>query len=103
MRVFVSASVSEGLPNAMLEAAAAGVPIVATAIDGNRDVLSHRRSALLVPPSDVRSLTRAMQEILSSGALSDRLSAGASALAGRLSPQHEKRAWLRLYARLLSD
>lgn len=101
MRVFVVASLHEGLPNAMLEAAAAGVPIVATAVDGNRDVLRHRRNALLVPPADVRSLSGAIDSVLRSGELADRLSKGARRLATRLSPDHEKRAWLALYEKLL--
>lgn len=99
LRVFVVPSHHEGLPNAMLEAAAAGVPIVATAVDGSRDVLRHGHSALLVPPQDVRALSHAIERVLSSPELADRLSRGARRLARRLSPESEQRAWLSLYRR----
>ncbi|MBI2377812.1 MAG: glycosyltransferase family 4 protein [Deltaproteobacteria bacterium] len=101
MRVFVVPSLHEGLPNAMLEAAAAGVPIVATNVDGNRDILVDGESARLVAPADVRELSRAIGQVLASDALATRLSIGGRAVASRLSPARERESWLRLYSQLL--
>jgi glycosyltransferase involved in cell wall biosynthesis len=45
-------SLGEGVPTALLEAAACGRPIVATDVAGCRDVVIHGRNGLLVPPND---------------------------------------------------
>ena len=44
----------------LLEAAAAGLPIVATRVGGNHEVVLDRESGLLVPPSDSAALASAM-------------------------------------------
>ena len=49
MDVFVLTSVFEGLPRAVLQAMAAGVPVVATAVDGTPEIVDDRRSGSLVP------------------------------------------------------
>jgi glycosyltransferase involved in cell wall biosynthesis len=72
-QVFVLASESEGLPNALLEALAAGTPSVATEIPGNRDVARHEKEALLVPPHDVEGLALSIQRLLQDRALASRL------------------------------
>ncbi len=52
MDIFVLASHREGFPRAAMEAAAMGVPIVATDIRGCRQVVAHGVTGLLVPPGD---------------------------------------------------
>lgn len=61
--VFVISSRSEGVPFALLEAAAAGLPIVATRCGGIPDVLEDNVDALLVPVGDVRGIASAMMKI----------------------------------------
>jgi glycosyltransferase involved in cell wall biosynthesis len=73
-QVFVLPSESEGLPNALLEALAAGTPSVATEIPGNQDVARHEKEALLVPPHDVDALAQAIRRLLEDRALAGRLS-----------------------------
>lgn len=101
MSVFVQCSKQDGLPNALLEAAAVGVPLVATAVGGMRDVLVHEENALLVSPGDRRGLTAAVAAVLRDEQLAGRLSAGALRLARGLDPAHEKAEWQGLYRRLL--
>ena len=48
----VQSSLTEGLPNVILEAAYLGVPIVATDVGGTREVIEHGVSGWLVPPGD---------------------------------------------------
>jgi glycosyltransferase involved in cell wall biosynthesis len=64
MDVFVLASRLEGSPNAILEAMATGLPIVATRIGGIVDLLEDGRTGLLVPPGDAEALAMALGRFL---------------------------------------
>jgi glycosyltransferase involved in cell wall biosynthesis len=97
MRVYVQCSYHDGLPNALLEAAAVGVPVVATDVGGMKDVLTDGASGLLVRRGDAAALTAAITAVLKDDQLAQRLSGGAASVARQLSPHHEKHAWLALY------
>ena len=62
--VFAFPSHWEGLPGALQEAMAAGLPIVATEIDGTDELVTHGETALLVPPHDPTALAVAIQQVL---------------------------------------
>jgi glycosyltransferase involved in cell wall biosynthesis len=62
--LYVSASLKEGLPYALLEAMAAGRAVVATDVAGNRDVVVAGETGLLVPPEDPDALARAVAGLL---------------------------------------
>lgn len=64
MDVFVLSSREEGIPNALLEAMAAGRPAVATAVGGTPEVLADGRTGWLVPPQDPAALAAALAEAL---------------------------------------
>src|SRR5262249_9486808 len=59
---FVSASTSEGRPNAVLEAIAARVPVVLSDIPAHREIVTDGESGLLFRCGDVRDLARAIRE-----------------------------------------
>jgi glycosyltransferase involved in cell wall biosynthesis len=99
MRIYVQCSEHEGLPNAVLEAASLGLPIVASNVGGLRDILKDRENALVVPKKDPEALAAAITELLSDDALATRLSHGAAELARSLNPEAEKKAWLDVYHR----
>jgi glycosyltransferase involved in cell wall biosynthesis len=75
--VVVSASDAEGLPNVLLEAAAAGRPIVATAAGGTSEIVVDGETGLLVPVGDVAGLGRALGRLVDDRALADRLGGAA--------------------------
>jgi glycosyltransferase involved in cell wall biosynthesis len=65
--IFVMPSLTEGFPMVLLEAMAAGVPIVATRVGGIPGVLDDGRAGILVNPSDVQGLCQALLTILEDG------------------------------------
>jgi len=78
MDLFVLPSVSgEGSPGVIKEAAAAGVPVVATDVSGTREILRDGLEALLVPPRDPRALAGAMGRLAHDPALAQSLSRAA--------------------------
>lgn len=64
--LFILPSLSEGLPNAVLEAMACSNPVVATAVNGVVEVVEHEKTGLLIPPADPERLATAVIELLSS-------------------------------------
>ena len=62
-------SYREGLPKALLEAAASGRPIVTTDVPGCREVVTHECNGLLVPPRDGSALATALRLLLADAEL----------------------------------
>ena len=75
--VAVQTSIREGLPNALLEAAAAGRAIVATDAGGSSEVVHDGATGLLVPTHDHDRLVRAMLRVADDADLRERLGAAA--------------------------
>jgi glycosyltransferase involved in cell wall biosynthesis len=61
---YVMASRWEGLPLVLLEAAAVGLPIVATDVGGNRDIVHDGKNGLLVPPGNPLALASGLRQVL---------------------------------------
>jgi glycosyltransferase involved in cell wall biosynthesis len=61
---YVMSSAWEGMPMVLLEAAAAGLPIVATRVGGNQEVVQDGESGFLVPPRQPENLAEAMIRLM---------------------------------------
>jgi glycosyltransferase involved in cell wall biosynthesis len=61
--VFVLPSLWEGLPNALLEAMAMGLPVVATAVDGVAEAVETEKNGILVPPGRPGALAAAITRL----------------------------------------
>ncbi len=75
--VFLFASRSEGRSNAIGEALAAGLPVIATDIPGNNELIEHERNGLLVPPGDSLAVADGVERLVNDGALQEQLAADA--------------------------
>ncbi|MCX8037469.1 MAG: glycosyltransferase [Candidatus Sumerlaeia bacterium] len=83
--VSVLPSDREGFSNAIVESLAAGVPVVATDVGGNREAVISGECGYLVPPDDSNALAQAIKTVLDDGALRRRMSESARRRAQRFS------------------
>jgi len=64
MDIFTIPSHSEGLCRALLEAMAAGLPVIASKVGGMVEVVQHEENGLLIPPRDPEALAQALLRLL---------------------------------------
>jgi glycosyltransferase involved in cell wall biosynthesis len=77
--IFVLPSRWEGLPVALLEAMDAGLPVVATRVEGVEEVVQNETHGLLVPPEDARALAESIRRLVLNPDLRQKMSLGARA------------------------
>jgi len=95
--VFVLPSNTEGMSIALLEAMAAGCPIVVTAVGGNVELIKHMQTGLVVPPNDEAALRTAIERLLADPVLATRLGTAARAVAEK---DHSVKAMTERYEEL---
>lgn len=102
---FVLSSLWEGLPISLLEACAAGLPVVATQTEGAREVLTVCQSGLLVPVGDHVALAEAMAKVmdLSPSARNEIGARNHRAAIENYSLPVSVNRWAELYTRLLNE
>jgi glycosyltransferase involved in cell wall biosynthesis len=99
--IFVLPSHAEGMPISVLEAMAAGCPVIATAVGGVPDLVVDGVNGLLVPAGDAQALAFAIHRVLRDPALAAQLSrCGRETVARRFAPEKSLAPLERLYGQL---
>jgi len=73
MEIFVLSSLWEGMPISILEAMAAKLPVVATAVDGIREIVLDKETGFLVSPGDYQGLAQAIINLVKDEALAQEM------------------------------
>jgi glycosyltransferase involved in cell wall biosynthesis len=104
LTVSVLPSLTEGLSNSLLEAMAAGKPVVATAVGGNPEIVEDGVTGFLVPANDPASLAAAIERLVASPGLAAELGrAGQARVAAEFTPERLVERTTELYRRLLRE
>ena len=100
--LFVQSSHTEGLPNVVLEAQAAGVAVVATAVGGTPEVIEDGKTGCLVPPNDASVLAQRIAGLLSDRSTREMLAKkGRAEVEARFSFASQASAYCQILKRLV--
>ena len=99
--ILILPSHREGRPNVVLEAMAAALPVLATDIEGTRELIQHGQTGWLVPPGDVNALSSALDDLIGG-----KKNLAAAGLAGRQWMLEQKLTWdntAKLYSQMYAE
>lgn len=101
--LFLLVSYSEGVSNALIEALALGLPVIATDVPsgGTQELIRHGENGLIIPPGDEEALKAAMERLLSDGEYAERLGEQAHKIQERLAPERVNRQWQEYFESIL--
>jgi glycosyltransferase involved in cell wall biosynthesis len=104
MDLFVVPSLGEGICNTILEAMATGLPVIATDVGGNPDLVQPHETGKLVPPAEPAVLARALADYVMDPAERRRAGqAGRARVQRRFSLTAMVQGYLHVYERMLED
>lgn len=100
---YVMSSAWEGMPMVLLEAEACGLPVVATEVGGNGEVILNNKSGYVVPPGDSEALAAAMMKMMALSEVERRAMgrAGRAHIEANYSLERVVDQWEELYRQLL--
>jgi glycosyltransferase involved in cell wall biosynthesis len=102
--IFVLPSLWEGIPYTILEALALRIPVIATDVFGNREVIEHERTGILIPPRDSGSIASSVVHLLKNAKKAKQLAEnGFSLVEKKFSAQEMTRKIERIYLNLVDQ
>lgn len=99
--IYLNTNRIDNMPVSVLEAAAFGLPVVATAVGGVPFLLRHGETGLLVPDGDAAAMSAAVGRLLDEPGLAGRLSANGRRLAESCAWEPVRKQWQTLFAEVL--
>lgn len=100
--LFLHASVSEALPNVVLEASSMGIPIVATNVGGVSEAVEDLKTGRLIAPRDSLGLAQVLKQIIENKEMATKYGASArSKMIDEFSGQKAKSQWEKLFLKAL--
>ncbi len=100
--IFVLPSRSEGLPNVLLEAMSCGMPVIATKVSGNLDIIKNNENGILIEKENPKQLANAIKKILNDSRLAEILGTKArETVIQNYSIEHTVSKYIKLYTDLL--
>ena len=104
MDIFVLTSLMEGLPNAVLEAMACGLPVVATKVGGIPEIIENGRNGILLEPKDHQSLALALITLIEDFSLRKEMGViGRKIIEQKFSLERMVNDYERLYTEILNS
>jgi glycosyltransferase involved in cell wall biosynthesis len=104
LNILVSSSFHEGMSNVILEAMAAGLPVVATAVGGTPEVVVDGETGLLVPPGDPEALSQAILKLIQNPKMRKKMGlAGRERVKKHFTIQETVHQTEKLYLKLLAE
>ncbi len=98
--IYVLPSREEGFGLGLVEAMASGLPVVATATGGPREIVAHGTNGLLVPIEDAAAMAEALAHLIQDRPLADRLAAAGRARAAGFDIRAQRTGYATLYREL---
>lgn len=99
--IFINTNHIDNMPVSVVEFCAMGLPVVATAVGGIPDLLTHEETGLLVPDNDDQAMVAAILRLLNSSNLTGHLSSNGRLLATRSSREEVLPQWKRVFAEVI--
>ncbi|MFC1575200.1 glycosyltransferase family 4 protein [Gemmatimonadota bacterium] len=100
--VMIIPSFADAFPKVMIEAFAAGLPVIASAVGGLTDMIEHGETGLLVPPGDGEALAEAIEALMADRQLADHISSrGKLVYEDTLTPETMVEAYWSVYRDLV--
>ena len=103
--LFLLASYSEGVSNALIEAMSLGLPVIATDVPsgGTVELIEHGKNGWIIPAGDETALEKAMDKLLSDRELAESLGMQARKLQERFAPDRVNGQWQAYFERLRKE
>ncbi len=98
--VFLMTSLWEGVPRALVEASLAGIPSVATDVDGVGEAIEHGKNGFLVDPGDIEGLANRIVQLLRDEELRTQLGRVGRSIGNQFSTEKVLEDYTRLYLRM---